>query len=113
MAPWRRKNPPRVYNAVRAGHAVFLIISYEKGNPMSEFIATLPSLGAEAGDHAKVSFIYVNEGDTIDVGGDLIEMVTDKATFNVPAPCAGKIVEILVREDDDVKVGQEICRLEV
>lgn len=80
---------------------------------MSAYTAVLPSLGDDAGDHAKVSFVYVNEGDSVSENDDLIEMVTDKATFNVPAPKSGKIVKILVSEDDDVKVGAPICEMEI
>lgn len=80
---------------------------------MAEFTATLPSLGDDAGDEAKVSFTYVDEGDDISEGDDLIEMVTDKATFNVPSPKTGKIVKMLVSEDDTVKVGEAICVMEI
>lgn len=80
---------------------------------MSEYTAVLPSLGDDAGDAAKVSFVYVNAGDSVKENDDLIEMVTDKATFNVPAPKTGKIVKMLVFEDDEVKVGAPICTMEI
>ncbi len=80
---------------------------------MADFTVTLPSLGDDAGDSAKVSFTYVDEGDSIDVDEDLIEMVTDKATFNVPCPKAGTVKKLLVSEDDVVKVGDPICILDV
>jgi len=79
---------------------------------MAEYTATLPSLGDDAGDEAKVSFTYFNPGDSVKEGEDLIEMVTDKATFNVPCPKTGKITKLLVAEDDTVKVGQPICIIE-
>ena len=72
---------------------------------MAEFTATLPSLGDDAGDEAKVSFTYVDAGDSVSEGDDLIEMVTDKATFNVPCPKTGTIKKMLVSEDDTDKVG--------
>lgn len=80
---------------------------------MAEFTATLPSLGDDAGDEAKVSFTYVDAGDAVSEGDDLIEMVTDKATFNVPCPKSGTIKKMLVSEDDTVKVGEAICIIEV
>lgn len=80
---------------------------------MADFTATLPSLGDDAGDQAKVSFTYVSEGDEISEGDDLIEMVTDKATFNVPCPKTGVVKKLLVSEDDTVKVGDAICILDV
>ncbi len=80
---------------------------------MAEFTATLPSLGDDAGDEAKVSFTYVDEGDSVEEGDDLIEMVTDKATFNVPSPKSGTITKLLVAEDDTVKVGEAICIMDI
>jgi pyruvate dehydrogenase E2 component (dihydrolipoamide acetyltransferase) len=70
-------------------------------------------LGDDAGDVAKVSFTYFDEGDEVEEGEDLIEMVTDKATFNVPCPQTGAVRKMLVSEDDEVKVGDAICILEV
>ncbi len=80
---------------------------------MASHVVTLPSLGDDAGDEATVSFVYVNPGDAVAVEGDLVEMVTDKATFNVPCPKAGKIVRMLVSEGDSVKVGAPICEMDV
>lgn len=79
---------------------------------MASYIVNLPSLGDDAGDEATVSFVYVNPGDDVALEGDLVEMVTDKATFNVPCPKAGKIVKMLISEGDTVKVGDPICEME-
>ena len=73
----------------------------------------LPELGAEAGDEAWVSFWYIEVGEVVEQGDDLVQMLTDKATFDVPSPNRGKVVERLVEEDDEVKVGQVLCRLDV
>ncbi len=80
---------------------------------MAEFTVTLPSLGDDAGDSAKVSFAYFDEGDKVNEEDDLIEMVTDKATFNVPCPKTGTIKKMLVNEDDEVKVGDPLCVMDV
>ena len=80
---------------------------------MAELTVALPSLGEDADDKAKVSFTYVDEGEQISEEDDLIEMVTDKATFNVPCPKTGTIKKMLVQEDDEVKVGDPICILEI
>ena len=42
----------------------------------------------------------VNEND------DLVELTTDKSTFNLPSPCKGTISEIMYSEGDTVNVGQ-------
>ncbi|MCC8179517.1 MAG: lipoyl domain-containing protein [Planctomycetes bacterium] len=80
---------------------------------MADFTVNLPSLGDDAGDEAQVSFVYVNPGDTVEVEQDLVEMVTDKATFNVPCPKAGKITFMRVSEGDTIKVGDPICDMEI
>ncbi|MCX7935364.1 MAG: lipoyl domain-containing protein [Planctomycetota bacterium] len=76
---------------------------------MADYTVALPSLGEDAGDKVKVSFLYFKAGDTVKEGDDLIEMVTDKATFNVPSPKSGVIKQILVAESDEVKVGDPLC----
>jgi pyruvate/2-oxoglutarate dehydrogenase complex dihydrolipoamide acyltransferase (E2) component len=73
----------------------------------------LPELGKDAGDEARVSFWYVDVGETVEEGGDLVQMLTDKATFDVPSPAAGKLVEQLAGEEKTVKVGEVLCRIEV
>jgi len=72
----------------------------------------LPSLGEDAGDEAEVSFWYVEEGESVAEGDDMVEMVTDKAAFTVPAPVAGSVVKLLVAEGDKVKVGQTMALME-
>lgn len=69
----------------------------------------LPELGAEAGDEATVSYWIAQEGDEVNEGDDIVEMLTDKANFNVPAPCTGKIVSLNAAENEVVKVGDVLC----
>jgi len=78
---------------------------------MTEMIVPLPSLGDDAGDKASVSFVYVKPGDMVKKDADLVEMVTDKATFNVPSPDAGTVTKLLVSEGDEVVVGDALCVL--
>ena len=73
---------------------------------------TLPELGEDAGVEATVSFWYVEEGGAVKEGEDLVEMVTDKATFNVPSPATGTLVEQSVSEGDVVAVGGKMGVIE-
>jgi len=73
---------------------------------------TLPELGEDAGVEATVSFWYVEKDGPIREGEDLVEMVTDKATFNVPSPATGTLVEQSVSEGDVVAVGGKMGVLE-
>ena len=68
----------------------------------------LPSLGEEAGDNAKVSFWYADIGEELSEGDSVIEMVTDKAVFEVPAPADITLLEVYVDEDDVVNVGDKL-----
>jgi pyruvate dehydrogenase E2 component (dihydrolipoamide acetyltransferase) len=72
----------------------------------------LPDLGEDAGDEAEVSFWYVEQGETVVEGQDMVEMVTDKAAFTVPAPADGTVKEIRAKEGDKVKVGDVMAVLE-
>ena len=71
----------------------------------------LPNLG-EGIEEAVVSFWHFSEDSSINKGDDLVELATDKATFNVPAPNSGVIKKILHREGDVVKVGDVLAELE-
>ena len=71
----------------------------------------LPSL-AEGVNKATVTYCHKSVGDSVKEGEDLIEFVTDKATFNMPSPASGILKEILVSEGDEVKVGQVVARIE-
>jgi len=72
----------------------------------------LPPLGEDAGDEAEVSFWYIEEGDPVAEGQDMVEMVTDKAAFTVPAPAGGRLKSIQVPEGEKAKVGQVMAIIE-
>ncbi|HPD17604.1 MAG TPA: lipoyl domain-containing protein [Planctomycetota bacterium] len=65
----------------------------------------LPDLGEDAGSEAIVSFWYAEVGEGVEKDQGVLEMRTDKATFDVPAPVSGTLAEIRVHDDDKVKVG--------
>jgi pyruvate/2-oxoglutarate dehydrogenase complex dihydrolipoamide acyltransferase (E2) component len=72
----------------------------------------LPDLGEDAGDEATVSFWYFEEGEQVAKDEDIVEMVTDKATFNVPSPVTGKVVEVRVADGAKAKVGDVLAIIE-
>lgn len=71
----------------------------------------LPALGENI-TKATVSYWYFEDGASVVEGNDLVEMATDKATFNVPAPCSGTLVEIIAHEGDAVDVGAVLAVIE-
>lgn len=51
-------------------------------------------------------------GDTVAVGESLMEVETDKANVEVPSPVAGKLVELLFKDGDEIKTGDPIATCE-
>ena len=71
----------------------------------------LPELG-EGIEEAVVSMWHFSEGQSVNEGDDLVELTTDKATFNVPSSASGVIKKILRPDGDTVKVGGVLAELE-
>ena len=71
----------------------------------------LPELG-EGIEVANVTFWYFKQGDKVKEKDDLVEMATDKASFNLPSPCSGVLTQILFQEGDAVKVGQALATID-
>lgn len=71
----------------------------------------LPELG-EGIEKATVSYWYFKEGEKVNEKDDLVELTTDKATFNLPSPCSGTLLEILFHEGDNVNVGEVLAIIE-
>ncbi len=68
----------------------------------------LPELG-EGIDKATVSYWYYQDGEKVSEKDDLVELTTDKSTFNLPSPCLGRIVEIFFHEGDTVNIGETLA----
>jgi len=64
-----------------------------------------PELGDSGGEEATVSFWYYDAGEKVDAEQDLVELLTDKASFNITAPAAGILVETAAGEGDTVRTG--------
>ena len=65
----------------------------------------------DIGDFDKVPVIevLVAEGDRVEAEQSLITLESDKATMEVPASAPGKVVELLVKEGDEVGEGDVIA----
>lgn len=68
----------------------------------------LPELG-EGIETAMVAFWHCKVGDRVKRDDDLVEVVTDKATFNVSADSDGIVKEILVPEGEEARIGQALA----
>ncbi len=65
----------------------------------------LPELG-EGITKATLSYWFFKDGEMVNQNDDLVELTTDKTTFNLPSPCKGIISEIMCSAGDTVNVGQ-------
>ncbi len=71
----------------------------------------VPELG-EGVYEAEMLKWLVKVGDTVKRGQPLLEVMTDKATMEIPSPFAGKITSLDVSEGVRIKVGQSILKYE-
>ena len=66
----------------------------------------LLSLG-EGIKEAKVIKILVKSGDVIQVEDPIFEAESDKATLEIPADESGTVLDVLIKEDQTISVGQD------
>lgn len=71
----------------------------------------LPELG-ESIEKATVACWHARPGQRVSADDEIVEVVTDKATFNVPAGHEGTVKEILVEEGQEVPVGTKLALIE-
>ena len=72
---------------------------------------TMPQLG-ESVSEGTVSKWLVHEGDVVTKDQPLVEIATDKADSELPAPGAGRVGKLLAAEGDVVSVGTLLCELD-
>ncbi|MFH1128454.1 MAG: lipoyl domain-containing protein, partial [Candidatus Omnitrophota bacterium] len=71
----------------------------------------LPGL-SEGVNKATVSYWYYKVGEKVTEKDDLVELTTDKATFNLPAPCSGILTQIFFSEGENALVGDVLGIIE-
>ncbi len=79
---------------------------------MASEIIVVPDLGGA--EEVEVIEISVAVGDTIEVEQTLVVLESDKATMEIPAPLAGTVLKLLVKEGDKIETeGAPLVELEV
>ena len=73
-----------------------------KGIAMAEI--RVPTLG-ESVTEATIGKWFKKAGDVVAVDEPLVELETDKVTIEVPAPAAGVLTDVAVKDGDTVAVG--------
>src|SRR5512138_3290688 len=71
----------------------------------------MPDIGEGVVEGEIVSW-KVKEGDTVKLDQPLVEVMTDKATVELPSPRAGKVVKINFKEGDICPVGKVLVVIE-
>ena len=70
----------------------------------------LPEIGEGVTEGELVQWL-VKEGDTVEVDQPVAEMMTDKATVEIPSPKVGLVGQLKFKEGDTVEVGQTLLTL--
>ena len=78
---------------------------------MSRYVFNLPDLG-EGTVEAEIVSWKVKPGDTVAEDDVIVEVMTEKAAVEVPAPVSGKVVSTTGSPGDTVPVGAELIVLE-
>ena len=73
--------------------------------------AVLPELGENI-TKATVSYWFFQVGQKVEEKQELVELTTDKATFNLPSPSSGTLKQIFIQEGDTANVGDVLAEIE-
>ena len=71
----------------------------------------LPRFGMNM-EEATIVKWYKQPGDGFKAGEPLYDIETEKVTTAVEAPCDGRLVAIVAKEDTIVDVGGVVCKIE-
>ena len=81
------------------------------GSDMSVHVVKVPDIGEGIAEVEVVEW-YVQPGDTIKADQTVADLMTDKATVEVPSPISGRVVSLGGKAGDKLAVGAELIRLE-
>lgn len=70
----------------------------------------LPDIGEGVHEGEIVKWL-VKAGDTIQADQPMVEVMTDKATVEIPSPVAGTVESLFAKEGDTVEVGKVIVKI--
>src|SRR5215211_2102220 len=72
---------------------------------------TMPQMGVSIAEGTVVAW-KKEPGDTVEADEPLLEISTDKAESELPAPAAGRLAEVLVEVGETVDVGTVLATIE-
>jgi pyruvate/2-oxoglutarate dehydrogenase complex dihydrolipoamide acyltransferase (E2) component len=78
--------------------------------PPSEAFIEMPQMGVSVAE-GTVAVWHKQVGDWVERDEIICEISTDKIDTDVPSPVAGRVIELLVAEDETVPVGTPLARI--
>jgi len=79
---------------------------------MSTHVVKVPDIG-EGIAEVELVLWHVEAGDTVVADQTLVDVMTDKATVEVPSPVAGRVLALSGNAGDKLAVGSELIRIAV
>ena len=77
---------------------------------MGIHVVKVPDIGEGIAEVELVEW-HVRPGDTVVADQALADLMTDKATVEVPSPVAGTVIAVSANAGDRLAVGSELLRL--
>jgi len=71
----------------------------------------VPKSGGETSTKANVVRWLKREGDTVREGEALVELETEKVSYELESPVAGILLKVLANESVEVPVGDPLCQI--
>jgi 2-oxoisovalerate dehydrogenase E2 component (dihydrolipoyl transacylase) len=79
---------------------------------MGTYVIRVPDIGEGIAEVELVEW-HVKPGDVVHEEQNLADVMTDKASVEIPSPIAGKVLAVEGKPGDTIAVGSELMRLEV
>src|SRR5437764_4558036 len=79
---------------------------------MGTYVIRTPDIGDGIAEVELVAW-HVKPGDDVKEDQVLADVMTDKATVEIPSPVSGKIVELMGEVGKQIAVGADLIKLEV
>jgi pyruvate/2-oxoglutarate dehydrogenase complex dihydrolipoamide acyltransferase (E2) component len=72
----------------------------------------VPKSGGVTSTKASVVRWLKREGDRVKAGEPLVELETEKVSYELESPSTGRVVKLLAQEAAEVPVGDPLCEIE-
>ncbi len=71
----------------------------------------LGELGGDVGE-ATIQRWFIEEGDPVNEGDDLVEFTSENGAFIIQAPASGVLTEVYYDEGETVQKGEVLCMID-